>query len=279
MDASIQVVWEDYIPVVQTLNAISESYVTAYRLLKKMTSVMFVRFIYILNDILPILARISKVFQQGYFNFSSIQTTLECAQAELQQLVDNMTPLKNLEKDIQSDGRLDLLALSLKDGTKSSLQHTLENYVQSLIDNISKRLPDIPILSALSIFNPVMIPDKKSTDFNTNGASSIDIIFKHFYSSDDDVTVDQCLSEWNLLKYNLIKMKEDLPSELDLKCTSTELCLRKIVSQKHEFKYTCPILTSIAEIVLTLPVSNAWPERGASKVKIIKTDLRNRFKK
>ena len=123
-----------------------------------------------------------------------------------------------------------------------------------------------------------MIPDKKSTDFNTYGASSIDIIFKHFYSSDDDVTVDQCLAEWNLLKYNLIKMKEDIPSELDLKCTSTELCLRKIVSQKHEFKYMCPILTNIAEIVLTVPVSNAWPERGASKVKLIKTDLRNRLK-
>jgi hypothetical protein len=49
-------------------------------------------------------------------------------------------------------------------------------------------------------------------------------------------------------------------SELDLKCTSTELCLRKIVSQKHEFKYMHPILTNIAEIVLTVPVSNAWPD-------------------
>ena len=86
-------------------------------------------------------------------------------------------------------------------------------------------------MSALSIFNPVMIPDKKSTDFNTNGASSIDIIFKHFYSSDDDVTVDQCLAEWNLLKYNLTKMKEDLPSELDLKCTSMELCQKNCVSK------------------------------------------------
>jgi hypothetical protein len=27
-----------------------------------------------------------------------------------------------------------------------------------------------------------------------------------------------------------------------------------------------------------IPVSNAWPEKGASKVKIIKTDLRNRLK-
>jgi hypothetical protein len=61
-----------------------------------------------------------------------------------------------------------------------------------------------------------ILNDQLMFHFNTNGASSIDIIFKHFYSSDDDVTVDQCLSEWNLLKYNLIKMKEDLPSELDL---------------------------------------------------------------
>ena len=30
--------------------------------------------------------------------------------------------------------------------------------------------------------------------------------------------------------------------------------------------------------MFTLPVLNAWSERGASNVKIIKTDLRNRFK-
>jgi hypothetical protein len=40
----------------------------------------------------------------------------------------------------------------------------------------------------------------------------------------------------------------------------------------------CPKLTRLAELVLTIPVSNAWSEKGASKVKIIKTDLRNRLK-
>ena len=35
----------------------------------------------------------------------------------------------------------------------------------------------------------------------------------------------------------------------------------------------CPKLTRLAEVVLTIPVSNAWPEKGASKVKIIKTDI------
>ena len=51
-----------------------------------------------------------------------------------------------------------------------------------------------------------------------------------------------------------------------------------LVKQKHEYEHMCPKLTRIAELVLTIPVSNVWPERGASKVKIIKTDLRNRLK-
>ena len=33
----------------------------------------------------------------------------------------------------------------------------------------------------------------------------------------------------------------------------------------------------IVEIALTMPISNAWPERGASQVKLIKTRLRSRM--
>lgn len=33
----------------------------------------------------------------------------------------------------------------------------------------------------------------------------------------------------------------------------------------------------IVEIALTMPISNAWPERGASRVKLIKTRLRSRL--
>lgn len=49
---------------------------------------------------------------------------------------------------------------------------------------------------------------------------------------------------------------------------------------KHtdEYNNMCPFLTKVVELVLKMPLSYAWPERGASKVKIIKTDLRNRLK-
>ncbi|WAR15744.1 hypothetical protein MAR_005849 [Mya arenaria] len=47
-------------------------------------------------------------------------------------------------------------------------------------------------------------------------------------------------------------------------------CLKRLVS----LSYFYPILSDLAEIILSLPVSNAWPERGASAVKRIKTRLR-----
>lgn len=39
-----------------------------------------------------------------------------------------------------------------------------------------------------------------------------------------------------------------------------------------------PCISKIAEVALALPVSNAWPERGASKIKLIKSRLRSRLK-
>lgn len=39
-----------------------------------------------------------------------------------------------------------------------------------------------------------------------------------------------------------------------------------------------PCISRVSEDALALPVSNAWPERGASKIKLIKSRLRSRLK-
>ena len=38
------------------------------------------------------------------------------------------------------------------------------------------------------------------------------------------------------------------------------------------------IVIVIAEIAIALPISNAWPERGASSLKLVKSRLRSRLK-
>lgn len=46
----------------------------------------------------------------------------------------------------------------------------------------------------------------------------------------------------------------------------------------HHVKQNYQELVNIAKIVVCLPVSNAWPERGGSAIKRIKTRLRNSLK-
>lgn len=61
------------------------------------------------------------------------------------------------------------------------------------------------------------------------------------------------------------------------KSTSTEWCLLQLLSLSV-YKQFFPRLTFIAEVAASLPVTNAWPERGASALKNIKTKHRNRIK-
>ena len=44
------------------------------------------------------------------------------------------------------------------------------------------------------------------------------------------------------------------------------------------YRHLCPCLLELAEVFLSLPVSNAWPERGASAIKRLKTRLRSSLK-
>ena len=73
-----------------------------------------------------------------------------------------------------------------------------------------------------------------------------------------------------------------LPSKLELaipdevrknhETTSAEWCLTRLM------KLIFPALVYIAEVCLSMPVSNAWPERGYSASKRVKTRLRSRLR-
>ena len=81
-------------------------------------------------------------------------------------------------------------------------------------------------------------------------------------------------AEWEKLKYNLLLWKEQIPQELD-NITPTEWSLKRLLSMRTEHGHFYPKLVWIAEIILSLPMSNAWPERGASAVKRVKSRLRS----
>lgn len=140
---------EDLIPVVQTLNELSESDAAAYGLLKRMHSAHFIGLLFILHSVFCILGRISRFFQKGYVNFSSIRSNLDCVISELRQIESGKYPIESGKTELKQGGRLELLELSINETTEHQLGQTLSNYVKALIENVESRFPDVPVLVAL----------------------------------------------------------------------------------------------------------------------------------
>ena len=72
-------------------------------------------------------------------------------------------------------------------------------------------------------------------------------------------------------KYELLGNKKQLiANKLKLKKTTTEWTLEHIVNA-YQGEVEFPSIIELAKIAIIVPVTNAWPERGASAVKRIKS--------
>lgn len=71
---------------------------------------------------------------------------------------------------------------------------------------------------------------------------------------------EEIVAEYGKFKYDMLNMKAEVPKESKpangpCKVTSLQWCLPKIVEASHFY----PRLSFIAEAILVVPVSNAWP--------------------
>ena len=95
-----------------------------------------------------------------------------------------------------------------------------------------------------------------------------------------NVNAEKLKAEWGKFKIDLIDWKDELPRDIKegkAATTSTTWTLHRMTRQPS-FCHFFPLLFSLAERCLSIPVSNAWPERGASALERVKPRLRNRLK-
>ena len=80
-------------------------------------------------------------------------------------------------------------------------------------------------------------------------------------------SVQEMKTEFAKLKYDMLTWKQGLPeechpSESPCKVNATEWYLQRVCSLSHFYSK----ISNEADIMLSTPVLNAWPERGASEV-------------
>ena len=147
-----------------------ESDAAACGFLKKLQQMKFFGTIYILAEILPRLSELSKVFQAGKFNFSSIAPAI--AEADLKDVKSKGTAIEKLQKkDVES---LEYTSIRIKI-TPSSVEELVKiqkKYIDILVENLNKRFEAVKqngVLSALAIFDPIAVPDTNDSSFKEYG--------------------------------------------------------------------------------------------------------------
>ena len=148
-------------------------------------------------------------------------------------------------------------------------------FLSNLKQNISSRFESHDIVSAFSILDPRKIPTS-SSQLSTYGQESVEVLIGHYAQerpalmlNDEETTKEglfttEMRTEWITYRNFLIKKHEDTTSnQLEQLITNDML------------KTMFPNLSQTASIGLTIPVSTASVERSFSKMKLIKTRLRN----
>lgn len=265
----------DDLPSIMQCLSLLEKDVVATGLLKKMKNVRFGTSLFILKEILPILAKLSKTFQAGTINFSCIEPSIQEAKDALTETSLTEKVMTTFVQETKENERLGFLEFMPTEAQIKEATGKMSNYVQALVSNLDDRFKEAaPLLAAFSIFDPCLLPDKSDQCFKNYGNAKLESLGSQFFVGEE--TNDELLAEWVTFKYHMTKIKVDLKEEKK----STEVVLQRLMSLKNPLdnKYIFSKLAHIAAIILSLPVSNAWPERGASALKRIKTRLRSRLK-
>lgn len=219
----------DFVPILHTLHFFSETDAVAIGLLKKMKTPQFIGAIYIFRNVLPILARLSKLFQYGTVNFSRIRPALQASKHDLQVVVDAGIVLTELKKDV--DERLALTDIHPTPYQYEMISTMLNKYVSALKENLDRRFDDaLPVISSFSIFDPTAIPPS-DVPLSNYGVKEVDILASHFYPS-SEADREKLRAEWANFRFELREW-QSMAAVRNGTSTPTEWVLQRLASMRN----------------------------------------------
>ena len=176
-NAAVQSAWESFSAIIQFLVKIKDEDPTYQSLLVQMNNVCF---LYILKHVIPVLDTLSKSFQHSTVNFSHLKPEIVRAKAALDEVATKELPIKQFCQDVK-EGKMVVLPFSPSEHQIASMRNLLLKYVSALKDNIDLRFQNtLPLLGALSIFDPTLIPTSCS-ELPSYGVDSIQVLAKHYF--------------------------------------------------------------------------------------------------
>ena len=226
--------------------------------------------LYILDAVLPHLEKLSLLFQGDQLLFAHVTPALESCKAAIKRVTCSAEIAENLIADWpQISALLPNDMQVLNDAMLQKLHELARTYGEALISSLNDRFPHHDIITAFQIFDTKQIPID-SEDRSQFGRCHLDVLLTKF----SDV-IHNCQSR-NKIGHDFETLKDRLVSEEFEFCKNAADVCSKLVND-CVYRQMFPELYALASIALTIPLSNAWPERGFSTLARIKTKQRNRL--
>nr|XP_005986451.1 PREDICTED: zinc finger and BTB domain-containing protein 25 isoform X2 [Latimeria chalumnae] len=279
---SVEAIYNDYASLLKILTVHQMSNVKACGLLRKIKSIQFIGAVYILKEVYPVLLSVIKIFQKGKVNFTTIESSINYAIHQLNEVVNTKRPVTKLKEDLIPGGRYGSSNIIWSSDNEQDLIGLLEGFISAVKRNLHDRFDlSLPLISAFSIFNPLLVPPPESPDFVEYGQQEIKVLAGHFYrEAEGDSKITQLNEEWAKLKFDLYNWKNSIP-EVVLTGTSmtvTEWCLKRLFTLKSEIGHSYPALLSLAEVCLSMPVTSIWPRKGLKALNKLAKEYQGRVK-
>ncbi|XP_054588645.2 zinc finger protein 862 [Nothobranchius furzeri] len=242
----------------------------------------FVAAIYLQADVLPHLARLSKIFQKENVNFLAIKDQVPVTIACLQDIKDAGNTkagsfLAQLQTDLDDPTRLGAFGILPEEerGRRGRGQEeysqgmlwprfrseVMEPYIDALLDSLDRRFQNIDVMSAFHVLGPQTL-----TEDDAVATANVLTLSRKFLPQQPESTLSQ---EWASFKKHMVTGAFKDLDQLSI--------LQKLSAQNDEWANLYPMVSKLAAIAMTVPISSVNCERDFSTMNRVKTDLRNRL--
>ena len=230
---------------------------------KQMTTYRFVLTLHFLHDVLGALCGLNKFLQSKVLHpvevIEKVNRTVDVLRGRYLGRCFHWGPSMTRCLALVESGDLECHAARDHSMEQAFVAFKLDvsSFVLAVINNLTSQFPMHPTIEASRIFDPSKLPTTTS-DLTTYGESQLSALSQHYSKY---VDASDCVHEWDELKRAMLASFMSFSFE--------DFLLNLACDDRMVFQY--PNLSTLAEIVLAYPASNAEVERGFSHANVIKT--------
>lgn len=276
---AVEAIYSAWTPLILALeheaaSSNNEGAAKARGMVAKIKTFVFIATTCFLLDVLGAISKCSKVFQKDVIDIDQMQTVLEATVATIRDMKDNPGHhLQQLLSDMETNDceHKGTRVETFNQAQQGRFTAIKDKMIDNIIAQVEERFPeeDMQVLKDLNtVLNPAKLPDT-AIDIRNHGTENLERLIQRYGAEGDEeslIDADETRNSFTQLKYFLNSNRDK---------TLTDLC--EVLAKPGAYEDILPAFVTLAQVLLTIPITSVPCERGFSAQNRVHGALRNKM--